>query len=181
MLKRTLLALGLAAFVLIGCGGPPKEDIEKATKAKASADAVKAADYAKETYDAATAAMTAGAEAVKKSEWDKAKKAYMEAGAKFTAAATEAPAKMKEMADAATAKVADLKKMATEIVKDKGVMAALKGKDKAKFEAMLKDANTMITEGEGMIADNAMGATEKLTAAAAKFEEVKTMANPAKK
>ena len=181
MLKRTLLALGLAAFVLIGCGGPPKEDMEKAKKAQVAADAVKAADYVKETYEAATAAVKAGEEANKKSEWDKAKKAYMEAGAKFTAAATEAPAKMKEMADAATAKVADLKKMAAEIVKDKGVMAALKGKDKAKFDAMLKEANTMITEGEGMIADNAMGATEKLAAAAAKFEEVKTTANPVKK
>lgn len=105
----------------------------------------------------------------------------MDAAAKFTAAAAEAPAKMKEMQDAATAKVADLKKMAGEVAKDKGVMAAMKGKDKAKFETMMKEANAMITEGEGMIADNAVGATEKLTAAAAKLEEVKTTANPVKK
>ena len=181
MLKRTLLALGLAAFVLVGCGGPPKEDIEKAGKAKVAAEAAKAADYAKENYDAAVAAMTAGAEAVKKSEWEKAKKAYMDAAAKFTAAAAEAPAKMKEMQDAATAKVADLKKMAGEVAKDKMVMAAMKGKDKAKFETMMKEANAMITEGEGMIADNAVGATEKLTAAGAKLEEIKTNANPVKK
>lgn len=180
MLKRILLALSIAAFVLIGCGGPPKEDIEKAGKAKVAADAAKAADYAKETYDAAAASMTAGADAVKKSEWEKAKKAYMEAGAKFTAAAAEAPAKMKEMQDAATAKVADLKKMAADVAKDKMVMAAMKGKDKAKFEGMMKEATAMMTEGEGMIAENAMGATEKLTAAAAKLDEIKTTANPVK-
>ena len=85
------------------------------------------------------------------------------------------------MQDAATAKAADLKKMAADVAKDKMVMAAMKGKDKAKFEGMMKEANTMITEGEGMIADNAMGATEKLTAAGAKLDEVKTMANPIKK
>lgn len=182
MLKRILLALSISAFVLIGCGGPPKEDIEKANKAKVAADAVKAADYAKETYDAAVALTVAGKEAEKKSEWDKEKKAFMDATAKFTAAATEAPVKMKEMQDAATAKVADLKKMAADVAKDKMVMAAMKGKDKAKFEGMMKEANTMITEGEGMIADNnAMGATEKLTAAGAKLDEVKTMANPIKK
>jgi hypothetical protein len=181
MVKRTLLALGLAAFVLIGCGGPPKEDIEKAGKAKVAADAAKAADYAKETYDAAVASMTAGADAVKKSEWEKAKKAYMEAGTKFTAAAAEAPAKMKEMQDATTAKVADLKKMMEATAKDKMVMAAMKGKDKAKFEAMKKEAEAMMTEGEGMIADNAMGAMEKLTAAGAKLDEIKMMANPVKK
>lgn len=181
MVKRTLLALGLAAFVLIGCGGPPKEDMEKATKAKASADAVKAADYAKENYDAASAAMTAGSDAVKKSEWEKAKKAYMDATAKFNAAAAEAPGKMKEMQDAATAKVADLKKMMEATAKDKMVMAAMKGKDKAKFEAMKKEAETMMTEGEAMIAENAMGAMEKLNAAGAKLDEIKMMANPGKK
>ena len=105
----------------------------------------------------------------------------MDAAAKFTDAASEAPAKMKEMQDAATAKVADLKKMAGEVAKDKMVMAAMKGKDKAKFETMMKEANAMITEGEGMIADNAVGATEKLTAAGAKLEEIKTTANPVKK
>jgi len=181
MVKRTLLALGFAAFILIGCGGPPKEDIEKANKAKASADAVKAADYAKENYDAATASMTAGSDAVKKSEWDKAKKAYMEAGAKFTAAATEAPAKMKEMQDAATAKVEELKKMMEATAKDKMVMKAMNGKDKAKFAAMKTEAETMMKDGEGMIADDAMGAMEKLTAAGAKLDEIKMMANPGKK
>lgn len=181
MVKKTLLALGLAAFVLIGCGGPPKEEIEKANKAKVAADAAKAADYAKETYDAAMASMTAGSDAVKKSEWDKAKKSYMEAGAKFTAAAAEAPAKMEEMKTAATAKVDELKKMMEATGKDKMVMAAMKGKNKATFEGMMKEATAMMTEGEGMIAENAMGAMEKLTAAAAKLDEIKMMANPGKK
>ncbi|MBL7995724.1 hypothetical protein JNM05_10170 [bacterium] len=181
MVKRTLLALGLAAFVLIGCGGPPKEDIEKAGKAKVAADAAKAADYAKETYDAAAKSLNDGVEAVKKSEWEKAKKAYMDATAKFTAAAAEAPAKMEEMKTAATAKVDELKKMMEATGKDKMVMAAMRGKDKAKFQAMTKEAGDMITEGEGMIAENAMGAMEKLTAAAAKLDEIKMMANPGKK
>ncbi len=168
-------------FFTLGRNGPPKEDIEKASRAKAAADAVKAADYANAQYLEGIRAMTEGEAAVKAEEWDKAKRAYMVAAKRFYEASTEAPAKIKDMADAATVKVADLKKIAAEIVKDKSVKAALRGKDGAKFQAMLKEANYMITEGERMITYNAMGAIEKLTVAAAKFNEVKMMAYPVKR
>ncbi len=52
MLKRMILS-GLAVAVLVGCGGPPKEEIEKAKAAKAAADKVNAVVYAAEVYNAA--------------------------------------------------------------------------------------------------------------------------------
>lgn len=185
MLKRIVLStVTLAVVTLIGCGGPPKDLIDKATLAQKKATEAKADVYAKEDFDAATAAMTKGSDAVKKSDWDGAKKAYTEAAAKFEAAAKAAPDNMKKATEDATKMVADMKAMMDANAKDKAMMAAMKAMkkdDKAKFDAMNKEVAAMVTEAEGMIADNAMGALEKLSAAKAKMDEMKAMTAPKKK
>jgi hypothetical protein len=187
MLKRIVvlaMAVVLPVVVLIGCGGPPKEDIEKATKAKAAADAAKADVYSKDSYDAAMAAWKEGTDLDKKSDFGKSKVKYQEAAKKFDEAAKAAPDNMKKAQDDATAMVATLKAAKEAYGKDKKAMMAAKGMkkdDKAKYDAAMKEFDAMLAEGEGMIADNAMGAMEKLNGAKAKWDEAMAMTMPKKK
>lgn len=118
---KQILFIALVAIIM-GCGAPPKEEIGKAKAAKSAADAVKAADYAKESYDDAIAMMDAGKEAEKKSEWEKAKKAYIDAAAKFEYATKEAPVNMKERVKT---KIDNAKKLWNESEKDKSLIASL--------------------------------------------------------
>ncbi len=187
MLKRIVvlaMAVVLPVVVLVGCGGPPKEDIEKATKARAAADAAKADVYSKDSYDAAMAAWKEATDLDKKSDFGKSKVKYQEAAKKFDEAAKAAPDNMKKAQDDATAMVASMKASMDAHGKDKKMMMAVKGMkkdDKAKYDAAMKEATAMVTEAEGMIADNAMGAMEKLNAAKAKWDEAMAMTMPKKK
>ncbi|HMW33587.1 MAG TPA: hypothetical protein PKJ64_08760 [bacterium] len=187
MLKRVVLSvatLTLAAFVLIGCGGPPKELIEKATVAMKKATEAKADVYAKEAFDAANAALNKGAEAVKKSDWDGAKKAYTEAAAQFEAAAKAAPEAMKAKMEEAKAGIAAAKKAWEDMGKDKMLMAAtklMKKDDKAKYDAMGKEVEGAVKGAEGMMETDPMGALSSLAMATEKMDAMKKMAMPAKK
>lgn len=184
MLKRMILA-GLAVAVLIGCGGPPKEEIEKAKTAKANADKVNAAVYAKEAYDAAATLNKDADELIKKSEFDKAKAKLIEAIKKYDEAAKAAPENMKNMAAEMKTAVENFKKDWEAYGKDKAVAAAVKKmkKDDAKKYNDAKAAiEGMVKDTEGMIETDPAGAKAKMDEINAKFAELKTMtAPPAKK
>lgn len=167
MLKRIILATtALAVTVLIGCGGPPTEDINKATAAKKSADEVNAATFVKEQYDAASASMTAGEAAVKAKEWDKAKKAYMEAAAKFGEAAKAAPAAKDAMKAELTDRLAKAEENHAKMSKDKVMAAAMMKLDKdmkAKAENMKKECAAAIAAAKDALAkDDLMAAKDAL-------------------
>ena len=106
--KIALMTSALALMIIVGCGGPPTEDINKAKAAKVTADAAKAEMYAKDQYDAGTKAWNDGEAAVKGKEWDKAKKAYVESAKQFDAAAKAAPAGHDAMKADLTARMAKL-------------------------------------------------------------------------
>ncbi len=167
MLKRILLSItALAVMVLIGCGGPPTEDINKATAAKKAADGVNAATYAKEQYDAATKAWTDGEAAVKAKEWDKAKKAYMESTKQFDAAAKAAPGNHDAMKAEITDRIAKAEENHAKMEKDKALMAMimkLKPADKAKADNMKKECKAAIAAAKDALAkDDLMAAKEAL-------------------
>lgn len=167
MLKRILLsATALAVVVLIGCGGPPTEDINKATAAKKAADGANAAMYVKDQYDAATASMTAGEAAVKAKDWDKAKKAYMEAAKAFDAAAKAAPGAHDALKAELTDRLAKAEEGHAKMEKDKAMMASmmkLKKEDKAKADNMVKECKAAVAAAkEALAKDDLMAAKEAL-------------------
>ena len=167
MLKRIVLGMtALTVMVLIGCGGPPTEDINKATAAKKTADGANAAMYVKDQYDAATASMTAGEAAVKAKEWDKAKKAYMEAAKAFDAAAKAAPAAHDAMKAEITDRIAKADENHAKMEKDKAMMASmmkLKKEDKAKADNMVKECKAAVAAAkEALAKDDLMAAKEAL-------------------
>lgn len=152
MLKRivlSMMALSLAAFVLIGCGGPPKEDMDKATMAMKKAVEAKADMYAKDMYEAGDKAMKEGAELVKKNEFDKAKAKYMEATKQFDAAAKAAPDAMNAMKAEVEKAIADFETAWTAGEKDMmKKMGMAKKDDKAKMDKMMTDAKAKLAEAK---------------------------------
>ena len=180
MLKRMILA-GLAVAVLVGCGGPPKELQEKAAQLQKKALEVKADVYAKADYDAATAAVTKGLDAIKKSDWDGSKKAYTEGVAKFEAAIKAAPEGMKAATEEAKKAIADIKAAWEAYGKDKAAAAAVKKlkKDEAgKYAALKTEIETAVKEAEGMIEADPAGANAKAGEINAKFADLKAMTAP---
>jgi len=150
MLRRIVLGTtALALMVLIGCGGPPTEDINKAKAAKTAADGASAAMYVKDTYDAATASMTAGETAVKAKEWDKAKKAYMEAAKQFDAAAKAAPDAMAAMKTELMDRMAKADEGHMKMGKDKAMMAKIK---MMKKEGMVKECEAAVAAAKEALA-----------------------------
>ncbi len=187
MLKRivvTAMAIAFPVMLLVGCGGPPKEDIEKTAMNKKKAMEAKADSYSKDMFDAAAAAETAGADAVKKSDWDKAKKSYMDAAKKYDDAAKAAPEGMKKATDDATAMATTMNKDMETMNKDKAMMAMamkMKKEDKAKHDADMKAMTEMMKDASGMVAADPMGAMEKMNTVKAKMDEMKASMTPKKK
>ncbi len=185
MLKKiTLMTSALALMIIIGCGGPPTEEINKAKAAKATADAANAGTYAKDQYDAGTKAWMDGEAAVKGKEWDKAKKAYATAATQFDAAGKAAPAGHDAMKADLTARMAKLaadhndKAMAD--MKKK--MATMKKDDKMKMDKSMADCKANEAAAADLIAkDDLVGAAEKITADEAVHAGMMTMMNPPKK
>lgn len=155
MLKRIVLStVTLAVVTLIGCGGPPKDLIDKATMAQKKAMEAKADVYAKDDFDAATAAMTKGSEAVKKSDWDGAKKAYTEAATKFDAATAAAPAAMEAMKTELTARLAKGEADHAKMMADKAMMkkiGMMKKDDKAKADKMMADCKAALAAAKAAL------------------------------
>jgi hypothetical protein len=179
MLKK--LALAGLALAILGCASEPKEEKMKASKAKESAEAAKAAVYAKETYDAGVKSWTSAEAANGKEDFDKAKKGYMEAEAKFKAAAAEAPDKEKSAMEEATKMMETMNADKASMMKDRMVMNAMKGKDKGKYADMMKEVDNLMTEAAGMMESDAIGAMEKMTMAKAKMDEMMGMMKPGRK
>jgi hypothetical protein len=183
MLKKLIVA-GLA-LAIIGCAGEPKEQKMKASKAKETADAAKAEFFAGETYTAGVTAWTDAEAASGKKEFDKAKKGYMEAEAKFKAAAAEVPDAMAKMKEELTAKIAMVEEEHTKMMADKAMMkkvGMLKKDDKAKADQMMADCKADVAAAkEALAADDLMMAKEKLDADAKIHEELTAMIMPSKK
>lgn len=183
MLKRMILA-GLAVAVLIGCGGPPKEEQEKAKAAKANADKANAAVYAVEAYNAAATLDKDAAELIKKNEFDKAKAKLIEAIKKYDEAAKAAPENMKAMAAEMKTAVENFKKDWEAYGKDKAVAVAVKKlkKDQAKTYTDAKAGiEGMVKDVEGMIDTDPAGAKAKMDEVNAKFADLKNMTAAPKK
>ncbi|HMW33588.1 hypothetical protein L6Q79_06435 [bacterium] len=131
MLKRMIvsaLTVAMTAFVLIGCGGPPEQEIAKAKAAAKKASEAKAADYASESFAKAEAKMKEADGLVAKKEWDKSKAAYVEAEKLYNEAATAAPAGMEQVK---TSTDDFIKNCETTWTKNEKAMMAAAGKLKA--------------------------------------------------
>ena len=185
MLKKiVLMTSALALFVLVGCGGPPNEEIAKAKAAKATADAAKADMYAKDAYDAGTKAWNDGEAAVKGKEWDKAKKAYAESAKQFDAAAKAAPAGHDAMKADLTARLAKLEadhndKAQKDMMKK---MATMKKDDKMKMDKMMKDCkDSEMAIKDALAKDDLMTAKDKCEADEKNHADMTSMMNPPKK
>jgi hypothetical protein len=163
MLKRMIVA-GMAAVILIGCGGPPKAEMDKATMAKKKADEAMAEVYAAEAYTAGSTAWKEGEELVKKSEFDKAKAKYVEAAAKFDEAANGAAAGKEAMKAETEKMIADFE--AAWGAGEKAMKTAagkMKGDDKTNFEKMMGDCVTGLGEAKDLLSkDDIKGAKEKI-------------------
>lgn len=180
MLKRMILS-GLAVAILVGCGGPPKEEQDKAKTAKANADKVNAAVYSKEAYDAAEALVKDANEMIKKSEFDKAKAKLIEAIKKYDEAAKAAPDNMKKMGEDAKAAIAAFKTEWEAYGKDKAAAAAvkkMKKDDAAKYSTLKNEIETAVKDAEGMCEADPAGANTKIEEIKAKFADLKAMTAP---
>ncbi len=176
-----MILSGLAVAVLVGCGGPPKEEIEKAKASKAAADKVNAAVYSADAYNAAATLDKDAQELIKKSEFDKAKAKLIEAIKKYDEAAKAAPENMKTMGEETKKAIADFKAAWEAYGKDKVAAAAVKKmkKDEAKTYADAKAAiETMVKDAEGMIEADPAGAKAKVDEINAKFNDLKAMTAP---
>lgn len=183
MLKKLIVA-GLA-LALIGCAGEPKAEKMKASKAKEAADAAKAEFYAGETYTAGVTAWTDAEAAVAKKEFDKAKKGYMEAEAKFKAAAAEVPDAMNKMKEELTAKMTAMEEEHTKMMADKAMMkkiGMMNKDDKAKADKMMNDCKeAMAAAKEALASGDLMMAKEKMEMDEKLHAEMSEMMMPAKK
>ena len=167
MLRRIVLGTAaLAVVVLIGCGGPPTAEINKAKAAKTTADGANASMYVKEQYDAAAKAWNDGEMAVKAKEWDKAKKAYMDAATQFDAAAKAAPAAHDAMKTELTDRLAKADEMHAKMAKDKAMMAKIKmmkKDDKMKADNMMKECEAAVAAAKDALGkDDLMAAKDAL-------------------
>jgi hypothetical protein len=184
MLKRMVvmaMALTFAVTMLIGCGGPPKEEMEKVKTSKANADKVNAAVYSKEAYDAAAALEKDASEMIKKSEFDKAKAKLIEAIKKYDEAGKAAPDNMKKMGEDAKAAIAAFKTEWEAYGKDKVAAAAVKKMKKdeaAKYTTLKTEIETAVKDAEGMCDADPNGATAKVEEIKAKFADLKAMTAP---
>ncbi len=163
MLKKMIVA-GLAIAVLVGCGGPPKAEIEKATLAKKKADEAMAEVYAAESYSAATAAWNEGQELVKKGDNDKAKAKYVEAATAFDKSAADAPAGKDAMKAEVEKSITDFETAWTAGKKDMTKAGSkMKGDDKTAFEKMMADCEAGLAECKDMMSkDDIKGAKDKM-------------------
>jgi hypothetical protein len=187
MVKRivvTVMAIAFPVMLLVGCGGPPKEEMEKTKMNKTKAMEAKADTYAKDLFDAAAAAETAGADAVKKSDWDKAKKSYADAAKKFEDAGKAAPAGHDAMKADLTARMAKLEadhndKAMADMKKKMGTM---KKDEKAAMEKMVADCKANEAAAKDLIAkDDLVAAGEKIAADEKTHADMALKLNPPKK
>lgn len=186
MLRRIVLGTtALAVMVLIGCGGPPTEDINKAKANKTAADGANASVYAKDQYDAGVKAWNDGEAAVKAKEWDKAKKAYMEAGKQFDAAAKAAPGAHDAMKAELTDRLAKAEENHAKMEKDKAMAASmmkLNKDNKAKAENMKKECKAAVAAAKDALAkDDLMAAKDALDKDDSIHKDMTAMLTPAKK
>lgn len=184
MLKRMVvmtMALAFAVTMIIGCGGPPKEELEKVKTSKANADKVNAAVYSKDAYDAAAALEKDASEMIKKSEFDKAKAKLVAAIAKYDEAGKAAPDNMKKMGEDAKAAIAAFKTEWEAYGKDKVAAAAvkkLKKEDGAKYTTLKTEIETAVKEAEGVCDTDPNAANTKVEEIKVKFADLKAMTAP---
>jgi len=161
---KKMIVAALAAVILIGCGGPPKAEMDKATMAKKKADEAMAEVYAAEAYTAGATAWKDGEELVKKSDFAKAKAKYVEAAAKFDEAAAGSAAGKEAMKAETEKMIADFEAAWGAGEKDmKKAGMKMKGDDKTNFDKMMGDCVTGLGEAKEMLGkDDIKGAKEKI-------------------
>ena len=164
---KKMIVMGMivtAMAVLIGCGGPPQEEIAKAEAAKASADAAKANIYVKDAYGLASMAWNDGEAAVKAKEWDKARKAYADAARQFDEAAKGAPAGHNAMKKELTDRMLEKSKKHQEMEKE--IFPAMKKMTKdneAKARKLIEECEAATQAAEEALAkDDLAAAKEKM-------------------
>ncbi len=182
--KIAAIISALALMVLIGCGGPPQEEINRAKATKAGAEEAKADVYAADLYDAGAKAWVEAEEAGFAKNWAKAKKDYAEAAKQFEAAGKAAPKGHDDMKADLTARMAKLEADHNDkaMADMKKKMATMKKDDKAAMDKMMADCKANEAAAKDLIAkDDLAGAQEKIVADEATHAGMMTMMNPPKK
>jgi hypothetical protein len=167
MPKRIAAGVMAAAIVLsVGCGGPPKEEINRAEAARASADAAKANIYVKDTYGLAAMAWNDGQAAVRAKEWDKARKAYAAAARQFEEAAEAAPSGHDGMKKELTGRMDEMLENHMKMIKDMpAAIRNMKEGDKTKIgKLMVSCQTTMGAAIEALDKNDLVAAKEKMDA-----------------
>lgn len=173
----------LALMIVIGCGGPPQEEINKAKANKAAAETAKADVYATDQYDAGAKAWVAAEEAGFVKDWAKAKKDYAEAARLFDVAAKAAPAGHDQMKNDVSKAIADFDtKMGAGNKDMASKMKTMKKEDKAAMDKAGKECAALSAEAKDMLGkDDISGAKDKIDEANKHLDEMAAKMMPAKK